>query len=307
MSRIKKTFQYLRRSLLLRYGAVYFVGVLISLPVISMLIDTEIISAVFGEHLLFVLIFLGVGMSQLVLALERLSKEDQKLFSYGYLKLYGPAAVWVVCLYLIPVDYLKNTGVPPWLGLGLMLVAIFLLGVVWPLLYLPFFRRSLCTSASDIQSVQKALDITHWPLKNQSIRSVEIDINPKLYYSFAAGMAAITFIIMETTLSEVLSDVLGWSSYFSASVLAIGIAGIVLPIHNRAKRYLSGSAAYERDEGATDIRAAILAISTSFTNLGGLMKRHWVSLTVLLILIVVLSELFFHFAGTILGSQESGH
>jgi hypothetical protein len=102
---------------------------------------------------------------------------------------------------------------------GAFYLAILLLMLgIWSSLRWPFTRKNtLLKSKGEEALTQKALSRLVWPSTIAAQQATEIRIAPGLYYSFLTFIYWVTFIVVETLLSEILDDKLGSAGYFGCN------------------------------------------------------------------------------------------
>ena len=107
-----------------------------------------------------------------------------------------------------------------------------------------------------------ALERSIWPLTLEEAMDMDIQIAPRFYYSFLAALFGIVFVVLESTLGEILGDSFG-SGYVGASIIALGTAAVFYPAHKRVSKYVEKSISAESEAGVSDLKTLLIAVRRS--------------------------------------------
>lgn len=114
----------------------------------------------------------------------------------------------------------------------ILIIPIGLVGVFAVQVSSPMLRSWMYRKAVDPVAVAKAERRLHWPLQPDDWEEYEITIPADKYYGLLAGIFTILFIMLETTVGELLSDLLGTAGYAEASLIALFVGALIYPFHS---------------------------------------------------------------------------
>ena len=256
---MKKVFDKLRRSLVVRVGLIYaatawLLGQIIEVitPYLG-LADTvaEVAAELAGINFIFSLLISWI--------VEAASPPDRKFVLIRMAWMLGPMALGINVYLYILISGGFSTRINAYLALGLFLLVTHL----WAQMSAPFARAWTFRRAEDPAALIRAEQRFQWPLKPKEVRKTEIHIEPKLYFTFLAGIAAIVFIVSETVLGEFFGDTVESVGYIGASIIALAIAAVMYPTHKRASKYFKLPKDVESDSGADNAKSVVAEIVNS--------------------------------------------
>lgn len=156
----------------------------------------------------------------------------------------------------------------------LFLLLIFITGI-WILISSPFARTWAIRRANDREAFILAEQSLNWPFKWKEVLEMEPRIAPRLYFTFLAVIAATGLIVIETLIAEFLEGTFGLSGYTRTSLIAVGIATILYPVHKRASKYVATGHRLKADSGAADVKSAVSEILRASSVRFKLTFRYW--------------------------------
>jgi hypothetical protein len=226
--------------------------------------------------------------------IEPASLPDRRLMFLRIAWTMAPAAIVLNACILVRFGFMGGLkGLLVW---GLL----FLVPIIWAQMSAPFARAWAFRQAHDPTALIRAEQRLQWPLKSTELKEVEIHLAPSLYYTFVAGIAAIIFIVSETVIAETFDDTLGSVGYVGASVIALGIATVVYPVHKRVSKYIAPGNDRHVVLGASDAKSVGREIVHALLNYFKLhFIRYWYVIIPLGVILLLLGYLAGHFTSVI--------
>jgi len=157
-----------------------------------------------------------------------------------------------------------------------LFIPIFFVAVLWIQVSNPVLRSWMYRKADDYEGVRKAEARFQWPTNPREWEDIEIRIPPERYFGLLAGVSTLIFIVLETILNEFLGDVSGTKGYGAASMIAVGIAAVMYPIHAWASRQFDigrSRIAAPAQESAESLTKDVARKSANLYRL--LFVKHW--------------------------------
>ena len=287
---------YLKSSLLLPFGTAYVVIAWIAVLIVRVIVD--------ANNLLQMYITAAIGFAvcncalvfSALYAIEAAPLPDRKLvFTRTVISIFPTFVVFnflgtKLTLYSGMSNELQFS-ISSWITNILFLALLTTVVTTWGLIYGPFARASLLKKAQNPEAAMRALYRLHWPLTFEEGVDLEIRITPKLFYSFFAAIGGVIFIILETVVSELLSNTFGLVGYISPSIVALSMALVLYPIHKRMRRYVAPQSDNPPDSGVDDARSLAIELGNSMRKLMILWARFWC----FFLLVAIVSVLSAHY------------